>query len=192
VSDRSWKPARRPPETLAAGALTLRRFRLGDLDAMAGEIARSRAHLEPWQDWARTADHASLRAYLLFSEAAWQGRTDFAFGIRAPGGELAGGAGLHARLGPAVLEIGYWIGEAYINRGYATAAARALTAAALALGDVERLEIHCDEANLRSAAVPRKLGYRLDRVEAGEPEATAESGRSMIWVFERGDRGDFA
>jgi len=30
--------------------------------------------------------------------------------------------------------------------------------------------------------VPRKLGYRLDRVEAHEREAPGEQGRRMIWV----------
>lgn len=187
MTDRSWRPGRRPPARLAAGPITLRRFRLDDLDAMVEEIARSRDHLTPWQDWARTADRPSLRAYLLFSEAAWQGRTDFAFGIRAPDGELVGGAGLHARLGTGAMEIGYWVGERFVNRGYATAAAGALTRAAFELEGVERLEIHCDEANVRSAAVPRKLGYRLDRIEEGEIEAPAESGRSMIWVLKKGD-----
>jgi RimJ/RimL family protein N-acetyltransferase len=47
---------------------------------------------------------------------------------------------------------------------------------------VRRVEIHCDEANTASAAIPRKLGYRLDRVIAHEPEAPGESGRRMIWV----------
>jgi RimJ/RimL family protein N-acetyltransferase len=49
---------------------------------------------------------------------------------------------------------------------------------------VRRVEIHCDEANTASAAIPRKLGYRLDRVIAHEPEAPGESGRRMIWVRE--------
>ena len=58
----------------------------------------------------------------------------------------------------------------------------ALTAAALALPGVERVEIHCDEANRRSAAVPRRLGYRLDRIEADHVSAPGDLGRSMIWV----------
>jgi RimJ/RimL family protein N-acetyltransferase len=48
---------------------------------------------------------------------------------------------------------------------------------------VRRVEIHCDEANIASAAIPRKLGYRLDRIERRMPEAPGESGRLMIWVL---------
>ena len=32
--------------------------------------------------------------------------------------------------------------------------------------------------------MPRKLGYRLDRVEAHEREAPGEQGRRMIWVWD--------
>ena len=159
---------------------------------MESAIARSRQHLVPWQGWAATADRASLSAYVERAERTWEAMTDFGYGLFEPaaatadsaisGGAVVGGAGLHARLGPRALEIGYWVHVDRINRGYATAAASALTAAALALPNVERVEIHCDEANVRSAAVPRKLGYRLDRIEPDEVAALAERGRSMIWV----------
>jgi RimJ/RimL family protein N-acetyltransferase len=46
-----------------------------------------------------------------------------------------------------------------------------------------RVEIHCDEANVRSAAVPRRLGYRLDRIEDDRVSAPGDLGRSMIWVW---------
>lgn len=183
--DRSWAPDRRLPAELAAPPLVLRRWRLNDLAALERELESSREHLAQWLSWARTADRESLLAFLLGSEAAFDARTDFAYGLRADGGALAGGAGLHARLGPGVLEIGYWVGAAYGGRGYATGAARALTEAALTLREVARLEIHCDEANVRSAAVPRRLGYRLDRIVAETTGRAPVSGRLMIWVLER-------
>jgi len=43
---------------------------------------------------------------------------------------------------------------------------------------------------LASAAVPRRLGYRLERIEPDEVLAPAETGRSMIWVKERPAAGD--
>jgi hypothetical protein len=82
------------------------------------------------------------------------------------------------------MEIGYWIDVRYAGRGLGTEAARMLTDVALALPGVTRAEIHCDEANQASAAIPRKLGYRLDRIEPHEPEAPGEQGRRMVWVTE--------
>ena len=47
---------------------------------------------------------------------------------------------------------------------------------------MDRVEIHCDEANVRSAAIPERLGYRLDRIEDDEIATPGETGRSMIWI----------
>lgn len=71
---------------------------------------------------------------------------------------------------------------AHTGKGYATRAVRALTPLALEIAGVDRVEIHCDEANVRSSAIPRRLGYRLDRVESREAAAPNESDRLMIWV----------
>ena len=40
-----------------------------------------------------------------------------------------------------------------------------------------------------SAAIARKLGYRLERVEAGRPEAPGESGRLMVWIRDAAGTG---
>ena len=57
-----------------------------------------------------------------------------------------------------------------------------LTEVALSLRDVDRIEIHTDEANTASAAIPRRLGYRLDRIEPKTPQASGETERKQIWV----------
>ena len=103
-------------------------------------------------------------------------------------GALVGTIGLHRKTGAHSAEIGYWIGVAHTRRGYGTAAARAVTLMAETLPGVRQVEIQCDEANVASAGIPRKIGYRLDRIENHEPEAPGERGRRMIWVWEAGAR----
>ena len=102
-------------------------------------------------------------------------------------GALVGTIGLHRRTSDDVIEIGYWIAAAQTRRGYGAAAAQVATTLAAALPAVRRVEIQCDQANVASAAIPRKLGYRLDRIEAHEPEAPGERGRRMIWVWDTSD-----
>lgn len=117
-------------------------------------------------------------------EQWWDAGSDFTYLLVEPvAGGLLGHFGLHSRVGPNAIELGYWLAPDAIGHGFCTAAAGALTNAALEHLDVVRVEIHCDEANVRSQAVPRRLGYRLDRVEDDEVEAPAEVGRSMIWIF---------
>jgi RimJ/RimL family protein N-acetyltransferase len=98
-------------------------------------------------------------------------------------GRHLGSFSLERRIGPDAIELGYWLTAAASGHGHATAAAAALTEAGLALPDVQRVEIHCDEANLRSQNVARRAGYRLDRIEDDEIETPWETGRSMIWSY---------
>lgn len=178
-----------PPERMptASGAV-LRRARPSDAEAFAQAVRESLDHLRRWMPWAvPVATEAPVqRDRLVMADASWADGTDYEFAI-LPADErrIIGGCGLMRRIGPGAIEIGYWIHVDHRKRGHATGAARALTEAAWALPDVERVEIHCDEANVASAAVPAGLGYRLDRIEDDEPQAPATSGRSMIWIAER-------
>ena len=198
-------PARRPaspPVRLAAGPLVLRRVEADDAGPIATAVAASLEHLRPWMPWA-TPEAADLRTQLVRvaeADELWESGTGFIYVMIArdggqagpapggsrgdPDGEFVGTIGLHRRAADDAVEIGYWIASAKTRRGYATAAARALTPVALTLSGSRRVEIHCDEANTASAAIPRKLGYRLDRVEPHEREAPGERGRRMIWVWD--------
>jgi RimJ/RimL family protein N-acetyltransferase len=138
----------------------------------------------PWA--AAPPTDASVLEFLTPSVESFGGSAPANYAItRAGDGAYLGGCGLMSRVGEGALEIGYWVDVRHTRRGIGTDAARPLTAAALPLEGVERVEIHCDEANVASAAIPRRLGYRLDRIEADEPEAPLETGRSMIWVADR-------
>jgi len=73
--------------------------------------------------------------------------------------QALGGTGLHTRPGPDAREIGYWVRADRIGRGIATETAGALTRVAFEADKLDRVEIHCDADNVRSASVPRKLGF---------------------------------
>jgi RimJ/RimL family protein N-acetyltransferase len=136
--------------------------------------------------WAlpEAATSSAQRARLAKAEDLWSSGSDFTY-LLLPrdNSRLLGVLGLHRRVGPHAIELGYWLAHDALGHGYATRAAEALTTAALNLADVRRVEIRCDEANLRSQRIPQRLGYHLDRVEEDEATAAAEIGRSMIWIF---------
>ena len=176
-----------PPTRLDAGPVVLRRNEAADAEAIAAVVAANLDHLRPWMPWADEEAGTVERQRSRIDEVAeqWARGTDHGYVILDPDeSTVLGACGLHRRVGEGGIEIGYWVHVDHVGRGIATAAARALTDAALALPDVQRVEIRCDEANPRSAAVPRRLGYRLDRVEEVEVTAPAETGRRMIWVLD--------
>jgi len=181
-------PGPAPARRLAAGPLTLRAFSGTEGPALHEAVSASLEHLRPWMPWARDATAEATAAFVRRSVEEWdQGHAYGYWMSEEPGGELVGCAGLHRRVGPGGLEIGYWVRADRVRRGYATASARALTSAALALEGVERVEIHCDEANTASAGVPRALGFRLDRVVEMPAEAPSEVGRRQVWVVDAGE-----
>ncbi|HLN41983.1 MAG TPA: GNAT family N-acetyltransferase [Acidimicrobiales bacterium] len=178
------------PDVLPAGPIELRRWRRGSVEAMAPAIAVSFSELRRWMPWAREVPTpAELRSVLEAGEAAFEADQEWDYTVNEPASDsLVGGAGLHRRGGPDIVDIGYWIRSDRTGMGYATAAAKALTDAAFTLvPGVERVEIHMDRANEASAAVPRKLGYRLDHEEVRPIEAPGHTGVGSVWVLDRRD-----
>ncbi|HEX5249626.1 MAG TPA: GNAT family N-acetyltransferase [Gaiellales bacterium] len=125
-------------------------------------IDTSLDHLRPWMPWAE-AEPTTLdqKRQLLtrFAEDFARG-DDAVFGIFEPDERrVVGGTGLHPRLHGNAREIGYWIRADATGRGLAGESTAALTRVAFEVDGVDRMEIHCDPANVRSAAIPRRLGY---------------------------------
>ena len=177
-----------PPERIEAGDFYLRRQRVDDAAAIASAVAESLAELQAWMPWADSsavdpeAQHRRLQDVL----GHWEQGTEYIYLVFRPGDDrVLGSAGLHRRVGPGGLEIGYWLRTSETGRGTVTEAVRALANAALSLPGVDRVEVHCDQANARSAAVAQRLGFRLARTEEVEAKAPAETGRQMVWVLEQ-------
>jgi RimJ/RimL family protein N-acetyltransferase len=152
---------------------------------MSQAVLASLDHLRPWMPWA-SAEAASPAAQLERCKAmqdAWASGSDYSYVLLTDEtGPVIGSFGLHRRVGPGGIELGYWMHVNYVGQGYATEVAQALTEASLALDEITRVEIHTDQANVKSAAIPQRLGFRLDRVDEREPEAPAECGRIQIWI----------
>lgn len=175
-----------PPKELSAGAVTLRAFSGDEGPAVFRLVARNVEHLRPWMPWAQAAPTEEANADFV-RQSVHERERGTAFGYwmcENSTGEMVGCAGLHGRIGAGGFEIGYWVSADRVRRGYATESARALTTAAFDLPGVERVEIHCDEANEASAAVPRRLGYRLERIDDVTVQAPSETGRHLVWVVD--------
>jgi len=144
-------------------------------------------HLRPWMPWAmhEPTDLQAKIELLRRFRAEFDSSRDYVYGIfNSDETQVLGGTGLHTRLGESAREIGYWIHKDYINQGLATETAAALTRVAFEIDGVDRVEIHCDPENVRSAAVPKKLGFvheatlrRRDRTSADAPRDT------MVWTL---------
>ncbi|MGH9021089.1 MAG: GNAT family N-acetyltransferase [Acidimicrobiales bacterium] len=177
----------RLPETVETPRLTLRVWRDADATALADAIDTSLAHLRPWMPWADQAmTVAETAEFISDRRAKWEAGGDAIYGVFAAG-VVVGGCGLHANVGPDVLEIGYWVHVDHTRQGYATELAAALTDAAFTVPGVERVEIHHDRANAISRRVPERLGFTFDAERPAGKRAPGEEGPEWIWAVGRSD-----
>lgn len=174
------------PMYVAAGPLTLSRLTAADGPDLYEAAAASLAHLRPWMPWAQDFSRATIEEFVDRTGVRDHGPvSDAPYVVRDGTGTLVGVCGLHARLRPDALEIGYWVAAAHVRRGVTSLAAAALTAAALDVAGVAHVEIHHDRANHASAGVPAKLGYELVAKERSEAATPAASGEHWHWRMTR-------
>lgn len=141
----------------------LRQLEPADAEAVFAVVQANREHLGRWLPWVEsTREAADTRAFLgQVEENRERGKTA-AYGIWS-GDALAGIIGLHdidASSGTA--QIGYWIAAAFEGRGLMTRAVRALLRMAFEDLGLERIEIRCAGGNLRSQAIPKRLGFTYE------------------------------
>jgi len=181
-------PCRRgqPAETLRGGQVELRRWRVSDLEPLSRAIAESRDHLIPWMPWAADQDRERTATFLERSGREWDQGEAYGYAITTAG-MVVGSCGLMRRIGPGGLDIGYWFHPAWTGRGLATMAVATLVRQGFALPGIDRIEIHHDEANRASGAIPRRLGFtEVARHQVpGGPTAPGEVGIDVIWRAHR-------
>jgi RimJ/RimL family protein N-acetyltransferase len=173
------------PERIEGDGVLLRRWMESDAEALARAVEESLDHLRPWMDFVAQEPQSleERRARLRDWQREWLAGGSVVLGVFV-GDEVAGGCGLHRRLGPSALEIGYWIHPSFTNQGLATQVVGLLTGAALSLPGITHVEIHVDKANSASLAVPRRLGFRFLGEHPDAPSAPAEVGIECVWRME--------
>ena len=151
-----------PPRRVLTERLLLRPYDPDDAATLKDAVDTSLEHLRAFMDWAWAAPEpvGVVRKRLRSFRDAFRHGDDWIYGVFDPdGSSLVGGAGLHRRVGPEALEIGYWIRASRIRQGLATEAAAALTRLAFEVCGALRVEIHVDPENTASLAVAERLGY---------------------------------
>ena len=145
--------------------ITLRTWTEDDVDPALEIVLRNREHLQTYMRW-MTDDYSieSSRKFILEGIAHRLERKTLAFAILRDD-RLVGSIGFN-RLDwyARVCEIGYWIDYAEEGKGIITRACRALIDYAFDELGMNRVEIRCSTENIRSAAVPERLGFTKEGV----------------------------
>src|SRR5262249_9966740 len=132
-------------------------------EALFALIQENQARLRAWVPWLdRTATLEATRQHVRRRLQRFAEGNGFAAGIWQEG-RLVGEIGLDFIDWPNRLtEVGYWLGAAFEGRGLVRRACRAVVAHAFSELDLQRVQIRCAVENVRSRAVPERLGFHLE------------------------------
>ncbi len=172
-------------DELRGERVIVRPYREEDAAALQHAVVESREHVRPWLPFAdhhQTVDES--RDWILHCKAKWLLREDMVTSLwDAATGDFVGGSGLHPRnwdIGS--FEIGYWVRASAEGRGYITEAAKLQTDYAFAHLGANRVMIRCDARNIRSAAVPRRLGF-IEEGRLRNAEPSNDGGMRDMLIF---------
>lgn len=123
----------------------------------------NRAYLRQWLPWVdyETSVEDS-RKFVLRCLQHYLDNEGFTLGIRVHG-QLAGVIGYYSVNWPdRKVEIGYWLSADFQGRGIMTRSSRAAVRYAFEKLQLNRVMILCASGNVRSRAIPERLGFTLE------------------------------
>jgi RimJ/RimL family protein N-acetyltransferase len=157
-------PAEASPLILETRRLVLRAPRMADLDAIVA-LANNRKIAEMTASIPHPYREKDARDWLSNIALAGKGAT-FAVFVKdedvfvGAAGYRFDDCGTGTGASEAAPELGYWIGEPYWNRGYATEAARAVLDHAFSEAGFDAVLASCRVTNLPSRRVLEKCGFQ--------------------------------
>jgi RimJ/RimL family protein N-acetyltransferase len=153
------------PQPFESERLLFRVPREEDAPAVLDAIHESIEALRAWMPWAQRIPALEEQlAHARESRRRFEAGEDLTLYVfEKASGLFVGGSGLH-RIDWSVprFEVGYWVRARFLGRGYATEAATAVSEAAFDQLGARRVEIRCDDRNLRSARVAERAGFALE------------------------------
>jgi ribosomal-protein-serine acetyltransferase len=143
----------------ASDDLDLRLLDGGDAAELHALVESNRAHLSEWMPWAADQTFERTARYIRSGLDRHADNQGFEMGLVVDG-RIVGAAGIaNVDWIARSANIGYWLDEHHQGRGLMTSAVRALIDHAFREMGLHRMEIRATEGNLRSRAIPERLGF---------------------------------
>lgn len=165
----------------------LRQLVMQDAPALFELTMRNRERLRRWMSWVDYVHcESDTRGFVRESLRAFRAGRSLQMGIWL-NDKLVGTIGLFRASGAEPeAEVGYWIDESAEGQGLVTRATRLLTQYAFEKWQVPVVRIRVEPENVRSRAIPERLGFRL-RGEVQEDWADGTQRSLLVYVMHAPD-----
>jgi ribosomal-protein-serine acetyltransferase len=143
-----------------SGGCHLRLLEESDAGELFALIDSDRAYLSRWLPWAPGQDLEGTLEFVRLTRRQLADNTGLTVAIVCDGA-VAGILGLEPLdWTHRSTSVGYWLGERYQGRGIMTRAVGAAVEHAVSVWKLNRIEIRAARENVRSRAIPQRLGFR--------------------------------
>ncbi|MRG87597.1 GNAT family N-acetyltransferase [Salinibacillus xinjiangensis] len=124
---------------------------------------KSRNYLREWLPWVDVIkEKSNSKGFIEGTMKQFSNNNCFQAGIWYKG-ELAGVIGLHGiNWANKSTSLGYWLGEEYQGKGLMTNACKSVIEYCFNVLNLKRIEIRAATENLKSQAIPKKLGFQKE------------------------------
>lgn len=145
--------------------IELRPYLEEDAEEIFTAVMENYDHLHPFLHWV-VPEYSleGVKEFIKQSQQASQEKLREGFGI-FHNGKLIGSIGFNRfDWNAKVTELGYWIAKDFSGRGIITKSCKVLINYAFDELNLNRVEIRCAAENVRSRAIPEKLGFKLEGI----------------------------
>jgi len=141
-------------------AVVIKLLETRDADQLFELTDSCRSYLKEWVPWVDgTKSAEDSKSFIEMTRTKFASNNGFQAGIRYEG-NMAGVIGFNeTNWANRSASIEYWLGERYQGKGIMTKSCKAFIEYAFKELNLNRVEIRCAEKNLRSRAIPERLGF---------------------------------
>ena len=140
--------------------ILLRQFVIDDAEGVFTAVMHNYEHLRPFMHWI-VPEYSldSAKEFITESIANAAKMKSLGFGIFRKNGLIGSIGFVNFDTKAKKTEIGYWISKDEQGKGIVSRASELLIDHAFAEMALNRIEIRCSSENIRSAAIPKRLGF---------------------------------
>ncbi|HEY7829729.1 MAG TPA: GNAT family protein [Solirubrobacteraceae bacterium] len=150
------------PRFEISGSHRLRLLEESDAKELHALIDANRAYLARWMPWAQEQTAEQTLAFILATREQLAGNNGFQLALTDQQ-RIVGVLGFHSvDWVNRATSLGYWLAESAQGQGLVTEAVSALIDHALRGWQLNRVEIRAAVENLRSRAIPERLGFKQE------------------------------
>lgn len=152
--------------SIGTNRLDIRPPLLSDVNALNQALVESHASLSLWMRWSKTVPTlADTENYIVQSLVDIKANTRVPLLIFDKNNNVIGGIALNnIKWDVPTFEVGYWLRTSFEKQGYMTEAVNAIRDYFFNNFNTVRLEIQCDEKNIRSRKVAERCKFTLEGI----------------------------